>query len=213
MQMSKDVSASDQRAQPRVELAPKPAKVICQTGEYLCVVRDVSSMGAGLLFLHAVPPEPRIILQMPDGLTYPIERVWIGKKQAGYRFGCNVSLEDFTEEVSDFTPRAIRLAIKASAKLGDGRKVRDVQIVNLSCEGARFECDDDLPLNCLLGFSIEGLEKRLGQVRWRDGNTYGMQFQHVLSEQELSDCALRLQPFGSPFPNLLGGMLKAARAA
>ena len=89
---------SEQRAEPRMELAPKPAKVICQTGEYLCVVRDVSVLGAGLVFMHAVPPEPRILLQMANGLTYPIERVWIGKRQAGYRFGCEVTLDEFTEE-------------------------------------------------------------------------------------------------------------------
>jgi len=88
-----------------------------------------------------------------------------------------------------------------------------VKIENLSCEGARFSCDYDFPLNTLLGFSIEGLDKRLGQLRWRDGKSCGMQFQHPLSIQELADCALQLQPFGSPFPELLGDMLAKARAA
>ena len=213
MQMGIDAAMSEQREEPRTQLAPKGAKVVCQTGEYLCMVQDVSLLGAGLRFLHAVPPEPRILLQMPNGLTYPIERVWIGKRQAGYRFGCEVTLEEFTEEDCDFAARAIRLEISASARIGDGRKVREVSIENLSSQGARFNCDEDLPLNCLLGFDIRGLEKRLGQIRWRDGKTYGKQFQHALSEHELADCALELQPFGSPFPNLLGESLKAARAA
>lgn len=213
MRTSANIPVDEQRDEPRAELGPRPAKVICQSGEYLCVLRDVSLLGVGLSFRHAVPPEPRILLQLANSLTYPIERVWIGKKQAGYRFGCEVTLDEFTDEPGDFARRAIRLTIKAPAKLGDGRKLRDIRIVNLSCDGARFECEEDTPLNCLLGFSIDGLETRLGQVRWRDGNTYGMQFQHSLSEQELANCALELQPFGSPFPNLLGGALQAARAA
>ncbi len=213
MQTNGDGRAAGQHDDPRVELEHYPAKVICQTGEYLCTMRDVSTLGAGLTFLHAVPPEPRILLQLANGLTYPIERVWIGKRQAGYRFGCEVTLEEFTEPEDSFEPRAIRLNIAASAKVGDGRDVSMVQIENLSCEGARFQSEHEFPLNCLLGFSVEGLDKKIGQLRWRDGKQCGMEFQHRLTDQELADCALQLHPFGSPFPNMLGDMLANARAA
>ncbi len=223
--MPKDhVSMHDQtgdlnrRESERTELEPMLAKVVCQTGEYLCFVRDVSTLGAGLTFMHAVPPEERILLQLANGLTYPIERVWIGKRQAGYRFGCEVTIEEFTrpqfgEAEDGLAPRPIRLEIEADAKVGDGRQAAQVRLLNLSCEGARFECEVDFQLNALIGFSLEGLEKRIGQLRWRDGHTFGMQFQHRLTDQEIADCALMLQPFGSPYPDQLAGALDKARAA
>ncbi len=213
LQMNEAESAANRRDDQRVELEHYPAKVICHTGEYLCTLRDVSTLGAGLSFLHAVPPEPRILLQLANGLTYPIERVWIGKRQAGYRFGCEVTLEEFTQSESGHEARAIHLDIAACAKVGDGRNASMVRVENISCEGVRFQCEHEFALNCLLGFSIDGLDKRIGQLRWRDGKQCGMQFQHRLTEQELADCVLQLQPFGSPFPNMLGDMLANARAA
>lgn len=203
----------NRREAERTELDPVVAKVICQTGEYLCHVRDVSTLGAGLGFLHAVPPEPRILLQTANGLTYPIERVWIGKRQAGYRFGCDVLVEEFTDPEHEFAPRPIRLEVEGTAKVGDGREVAQVKLINLSAEGARFECEADFQLNALLGFAVEGLGKHIGQLRWRDGKTFGMQFKHRITDQELAHCALELQPFGSPFPDLLAGALDKARAA
>lgn len=204
---------SDRRENERTRLSPKLAKVICQTGEYLCFPRDVSELGTGLGFMHAVPPEPRILLQLANGLIYPIERVWIGKRQAGYRFGCEVSVEEFTGDDEEFDPRPIRLDISAAARVSDGRTSCPVKIINLSCEGARFESETEFALERLLGFSADGLDERLGELRWRDGKQFGMQFQHPLSVLELAECAVRLQPFGSPFPHLLGDALDKARAA
>lgn len=189
------------------------AKAICQTGEYVCLIRDLSEIGIGLSYLHEAPSESRIILQLTNGLTYPLERVWAGKRQAGYRFGSEISLDEFLHEESPFENRPIRLDITAEARITDGRTITRVKLVDISREGAKFESDAAHPEQRLVSFEALGLPQRLGQVRWQDGTTFGMQFQHPLEIQELATMAMRLQPFDAPLADRLGGALAKARAA
>lgn len=203
----------EEREAERASLSLRPAKMVCQSGEYICQVRDVSTLGVGLAFLHPIPPEARIILQLANDATYPIERVWIGKRQAGYRFGCDVTLEEFVGEKSAYEARALRLKVSAPARLKDGREEITARLVDLACEGARIECDGDLALGRLFGFEVEGMSAQLCEIRWRDGKQFGVSFQHALTLKELAHCALQLQPFGSSLPSGFTGLLSGARAA
>lgn len=204
----------------------RSAKVVCQTGEYVCLVRDVCEVATSLSFLHDVPPEARIILCLANGRTYPIERVWSGKRQAGYRFASDVAPDEFRHETGPYETRPIRLDIKAPAQILDGREAYGAQLLDISNHGAKFECASLLQEHRLLGFRVSGMNQRLGQIVWteRHGaeNTseawrYGIQFQHPVALQELANAALRLQPFDAPVSgDFTGGFsesLSKARAA
>jgi hypothetical protein len=206
-------SGRDARGAERAQLRPLTAKIVCQSGEYVCQLRDLSTLGVGLSFLHQVPPEARIILQLSNETTYPIERVWIGKRQAGYRFGCEVELADFTAVERDIRHRPIRLKFTAPARIATGSHRRDVQLVDLSCEGARIECADSIARTGLVGFELAGLAPQLATVRWQDGRQFGLAFQHKLALAELAACGLHLQPFNTSLPWGFAGLLAAARAA
>lgn len=206
-------TGSDLRQADRAVMALPAAKLVCQSGEYVCHLRDVSVLGVGLAFRHAVPPEPRIILQLPSGATFPIERVWLGKRQAGYRFGCEVSLDDFAITPDNNAPHPLALKVNAPARIRNGQKELCVRIAELACDGARIVCDSPPPQGRLVGFDVAGLAPQLGEIRWKDGNEYGLHFQHRLTIEELAQCALRLQPFGSSLPAGFAGLLSAARAA
>lgn len=204
---------SDQRLAQRASLALPAAKLVCQSGEYVCRLRDFSTLGIGLTFLHAIPPEARIILQLAGGATFPIERVWIGKRQAGYRFGCEVTLDDFTAKGGDIDRRPLSLNIRAPARIRQGQTEIAAELTELACDGARFRCDTALPGDCLLGFELDGLAPQLGEIRWRDGKQFHLHFRHRLTLDELAQCAVHLQPFGSSLPTGFAGLLSAARAA
>lgn len=206
-------SGADAREAARVSLPLRTAKLVCETGEYLCQIRDVSTLGVGLALLHVIPPEPRIILQLDSGRTYPVERVWTGKRQAGYRFGCEVSLDEFIGEEQSDEHGALRLNLTAPVTVIDGRDTVAAKITEIGIDGARIECGDTLPINSLLSFEFDGLPKSLGKVCWRDGGTYGVTFQHPLDLKELAQYALSTQPYAKPEPSRFAGMLAAARAA
>ncbi|MEO0462731.1 MAG: PilZ domain-containing protein [Pseudomonadota bacterium] len=210
-------NAAQTHAEARKALMMRTAKVVCQTGEYICVMRDVSEVGTSLSFLHDAPPERRIMLALANGLTYPIERVWAGKRQAGYRFASAVETGEFFQCDEPYSARPIRLGIRAGALLTDGRDNLPAQMVDLASHGARIECIADWSENRLLSFRVNGLPQRLGQIAWREEggavDTYGLQFQHPIPLADLAVAAHRLQPFDAPIPGGFREPLDKARAA
>lgn len=208
-----DTPGTESRTEARKSVMLRTAKVVCESGEYVCLIRDLSELGIGLSFLHDAPPDARIILQLTNGLTYPIERVWAGKRQAGYRFGSEISLNEFLHEESPFDNRPVRLELSAEARITDGRAITRVHLLDISREGAKFESDGIHPQNRLISFDALGLPQRLGQIRWNEDKHFGIQFQHPLSIKELAAVSLRLQPFDQTAPDPLGIGLAKSRAA
>jgi len=189
------------------------AKLVCQSGEYLTLIRDVSEKGIGLGFMHDVPPETRTILQLANGMTYPVERVWAQSRQAGYRFGCTITLDEFLREETPHPVRPLRLNVEGTARVQDGRNVMNAKLLDLSCEGAKIESFDDIRSLGLVSFELPGMSPRLAQVRWCEGELYGLQFQHALDTEELAKCAMELQPFGDMRKSRFAKLLAKARAA
>ena len=202
-----------QRQSHRASLMLRRAKLVCQSGEYLTLIRDVSQEGIGLGFLHDVPPETRTILQLANGMTYPVERVWAQSRQAGYRFGCTITLDEFLREETPHPIRPLRLNIEGTARIQDGRTAMDATLLDLSCEGAKIKGHEDIRSRGLVSFELPGLSPRLAQVRWNKEEYYGLQFQHPLDTEELADCAMRLQPFGDMRKSRFARLLAKARAA
>ena len=189
------------------------AKLVCQSGEYLCLIRDVSEIGVGLGFLHEVPPEPRILLQLSNDLTYPIERVWTGQRQAGYRFANGISLNEFIREQSPFPNRPVRLHFSGPVRIQDRSRVQDARLLDLSCEGAKLAAPVQPEVGRLITFELSGMEPQLAQVRWVEEGKFGVRFHHPLETEELARAALHHQPFDERRPSGFTRLLAKARAA
>lgn len=171
------------------------AKVVCQKGEYLCIVRDVSAEGVGLRFLHAVPPEPRIILALANGATYPVERVWSGKQQAGYRFASPVEVDEFIHEPSPFASREVRLSTRAAAKVEAGGQLHDAEVMDLSKGGAMIASAIPFAVGSRVALATKGMQRRLVDVCWRKGEMHGLSFVEPMTTAKLAEVALLLRPF------------------
>lgn len=210
---SDTVNGEDARQAKRAVLSMRHAKVVCQSGQYLALIRDVSDLGVGLVFLHDVPPEERIILQLANDHTYPIERVWCGKRQSGYRFGCAVKVEEFVEEQSAHEKRALRVKASGEVRIVEGRTIATGQLLDISCEGAKFAADTKHVPQRLLSFEVDGLAPQLGQIRWQDEGRFGLKFQHPLTAEELAACLLHLQPYAQSEPCEYTSLLSKACAA
>ncbi len=199
----------DQRAAPRSSLLLRTAKVVCQSGESLCLVRDVSATGAGLRFFHAVPPEPRIFLELAGGRIHPIERVWAREAEAGYRFASEIDVADFIAERSDHATRAIRLRLERAALVTVEDADCHAMLTDISRTGARIETAHSWPLQAFVRLEVAGFPIRYGHVRWRDGPAHGIVFQNVIPLGDLAQHLLAQQPFTEqPGPN--GWAIRAA---
>jgi len=195
----------------------RSAKVVCQSGEYICLIRDLSLKGVSLSFLHAAPGESRIILALANGQTYPIQRVWEGKTRAGYSFATPVSLDEFRHEDQPFNVRPIRLAIEASARLIDGRRSHSAHLLDISVHGARIACDADMDPGRLVSLQVSGMAQQLCTIVWSDAAQepahFGLRFQHPLRLKELAHSALKLQPLDHSKTDANPFKLGASRAA
>ncbi|MEM7702561.1 MAG: PilZ domain-containing protein [Pseudomonadota bacterium] len=187
----------------------RSAKVVCQTGEYICLMRDVCEDGVHLSFLHEAPIEPRIILMLSNGHTHPIQRIWAGERQAGYRFAAPIVLDEFLQERTPFAMRPVRLSVRASARVVDGSQSHLAQLLDLSTHGARFECAAPLAPGREISFQAHAMAPQLGEVIWSDVDrenrqVFGLQFRQPLNLRELAEASLRMQPYGpGPAPDAL----------
>jgi hypothetical protein len=190
-------SVEELRAAPRFTLLIRSAKLICDSGEYLCVIRDVSATGVRLRIFHPLPPCQRFELELATGERFEIERVWETPDHAGFRFDDSIDVHEFIAEASPYPKRALRLRLDFPAAIATDGGVAGVTVRDLSREGARIETTMPLAIRQRLKLTADGLPPLMASVCWRSKSAYGLVFQQVFTFEELAKLAAKLQPFGA----------------
>ncbi|MBW8753872.1 MAG: PilZ domain-containing protein [Sphingomonadales bacterium] len=192
----------DMRAALRSSLMFRTAKILCESGEYICVVRDVSATGARLRLFHAPPPDQHLFLELANGDRYAMERVWVRDDHAGFRFSCTIDVDHFIAEPSPYPRRPIRLKLHRPADVVADGISSPAMLLDLSQQGARVEAGRKLAIEQKLWLAVEGQPERFGCVRWRSGYTHGLVLQQSFRLDELAHYALALQPFDATDPTV-----------
>jgi hypothetical protein len=183
------------REAPRFSLVMRTAKLLCETGEYVCVVRDISATGTRLRLFHAIPPDSHLYLELANGQRYAMERMWQDGDHAGFRFASPIAVAEFVEETSPHPRRPLRLRLQRSClATADGRDWR-AMLVNMSQQGACIEASGEIPVGQQLRLEVPGIPLRFGHVCWRKKHAHGLVFQQSFRLDELARYALELQPF------------------
>ena len=188
-------SVEELRSAPRFTLLIRSTKLICNSGEYLCVIRDVSASGVRLRIFHRLPPGERFELELSTGDRFEVERVWESKDHAGFRFADWIDVHGFIAEASPYPKRALRLRLDFPAAISTDNGVAGVTVRDLSREGARIETTMPLAIRQKVRLTAEGLPPLIGNVCWRSSSAYGLVFQQVFTFEELAKLAAKLQPF------------------
>lgn len=187
------VQACEERAAPRFTLLIRAAKVVAPEGEFICVIRDVSESGVSLRGFHSLPAGASQWLELQTGERYAIEPVWTRGNEAGYRFIDPVAVDSLVAEAGRFPKRQLRLNIGFEVTLAflGGRVLADV--VNLSQQGARIECDALLAIDQPLRLCSGLLPEVRARVRWRQGREYGLVFDDTFSLSQFAVFAAGVQ--------------------
>lgn len=191
-------SPEDLRSTPRFTLLIRSAKLVCEHGEFLCIIRDVSASGVRLRIFHPLPPVDVYQLELSTGDRFEIERVWESPDHAGFRFADWIDVKDFIAEASPYPKRALRLRVEFPAQIEADASAAPATVRDLSREGARIECDLPLAIRQKVKLSARGLPPIVGNVCWRSATAYGLVFQQVFTFDELAKLAARLQPYSQP---------------
>lgn len=186
----------EQRDSTRFSLVMRTAKLLCETGEYLCVVRDISQTGTKLRLFHEVPPDSHLFIELANGQRYAMERVWMDGDHAGFRFSSPINVAEFVEETSPYPRRPMRLRIPRNALVTANGKDTRAMLVNISQQGAGIEASGEIPVSQLVRVEVPGLPLRFGHICWRKKFSHGVVFQQAFRLDELARYALQLQPYG-----------------
>jgi hypothetical protein len=193
---------AEQRAAGRVALLLRAAKLVGTSGEYLCILRDVSAGGIKLRLFHPLPDDAPFALELGNGARYPVAPVWAAVNQAGFRFVAGpVDIAPLLCEPSAFPRRPLRFAIDLEAIAMVGGHDLQARLLNLSQDGARFSCERRLALAQPVQLDAPGLPPISARVRWRDGCDHGVAFERRFGMEELSRLLAAInRPQSQPIP-------------
>lgn len=201
----------DRRAGKRYTLILRAGKLVCDAGEFLCVLRDVSEKGMKARLFHPLPEAAAYDVEIGGEERYRVEPVWSRGQDTGFRFaGGEVEIQRLLTESGPFPKRHIRLRLAAELPVrlfADGG-VRGGRIKDISQHGALIEVPEGLMLGQNVQIEGEGLPSTAGRARWRRGSNYGVVFQQGFRLDELATLVAYLQlrtDGGSPLRTAVRG--------
>lgn len=179
-------AGADGRIAPRITPLIKAAKLVTPAGEYLCVVRDVSSTGVSLRLLHEQADTTRCILELQNGDRHRISQVWKTQDRAGFRFDEAADLERIIAHTGAYPLRPLRLRLELRAHVLAGLQRLEVRLLDISRQGARIECAQILSPGRKVRLTAPAMRPMLAEVRWQSGGTAGLAFEEHFGLEELA---------------------------
>ena len=176
----------EMRGAQRFTLLIRTAKLVCESGEYLCIIRDVSETGVRLKLFHALPADRRMALELANGEVYFIETVWERGGHAGFRFSAPIDVHGFIAEVSPFPRRQLRLRVDFPAVIAADGEAEGARLIDLSQNGARIDCERHLAVGQRVKLEAEGFPPVIARVAWRSTPEYGLAFEEVFTLKALA---------------------------
>jgi hypothetical protein len=191
--MTQTPDYAELRGAQRFTLLIRTAKLVSASGEFLCVVRDVSETGLRLKLFHALPADSHMALELANGEVYFIERVWERDSHAGFRFSAPIDVHSFIEEVSPYPRRQIRLRFETPAALWIDERSLSARVRDLSQHGAQIACESHLALGQRVKLKADGLPVLWAKVCWRSAPLYGLAFEQFFTLEQLAQVTAALQ--------------------
>ncbi len=176
----------EMRGAQRFTLLIRTAKLVCERGEYICIIRDVSETGVRLKLFHALPADRRMALELANGAVYFIESVWEQGGHAGFRFSAPIDVHGFIAEVSPYARRQLRLRVDFAAAVAVDGEAVEARVTDLSQNGARIECGHHLAVGQRVKLVAEGFPPVIARIAWRSSPEYGLAFEEVFTLEALA---------------------------
>lgn len=178
----------------RFALAMRVAKVSCERGEFLCVVKSISAARAEVRFFHQAPASEVLQLEMANGFRSQMQLAWREGDQAGYCFDSPIEISECLDNPGRHGRPEIRVQLDLPCEIAVGEETDTATLLDLSQSGACIFSVANLSERQMLRMGIDGREMRIGHVQWRKGEQYGLIFQQSLGLVELAKIAHEAGP-------------------
>jgi len=186
-------NSSERRRSGRFALLIQAAKLVTESHEYLCIVRDASVDGLKIRHFGQFADCGHLKVELANGEAFPVELVWMDETYAGLQFNDPVDLSRIVSLSNGELPkRKLRLKTEAPADVGWEDRIAPAIVRNLSQQGAAIECRELMSKDQMIRLDIHGLSSLFAKVRWRRGTEYGLVFETTLSFEELAAAIVKL---------------------
>ena len=177
---------ANQRSAERLNLMIRAAKLIGPSGEFLCIIRDVSEAGIRVKALSALPDDEHLKLELANGSRFEIGRVWNNETEAGFRLNTPIDVPAFVAERSHHPKCAVRLRVECPATISANGVTTEAAICDISRQCARIRTTGQLALRQEVTLSAFGIGTLRATVQWRDRPFYGLVLREIFSLEELA---------------------------
>lgn len=186
-------SALGRRLSTRYLRLIRPAKLLMDGRDLLCVVRDISNGGLQLQLFHELPEHDEIAIEFDSAHRYPLREVW----KSGGRMGCaflqHVDIKPIlSSEGLEHPKRQPRLQVDHDAHLfSDGKKV-PVIVRDISQRGVALDCPAWLMIDELVRLESKAIPPVYAKVRWRSPPRYGLVLEQTFGMASLAKICLQM---------------------
>lgn len=188
-----DVVVDEGRAAPRFRTLLQSARLIGEKNQSLCIVRDVSETGMKVRLFGTVDVGDRICVEFKGGRTVCATVQWTDDRFAGLAFETAIDLQQIFDTVEpDYSHRAPRLELNATATVTFGRVRTTMAILDISVSGIKMLGGDALIRGENVAIDIEGLVKCNAVVKWKASDLVGVELEHPMPVERLTAWASQL---------------------
>ncbi|MBC9032974.1 PilZ domain-containing protein [Sphingomonas sp. JC676] len=188
--------ANERRKSQRHITVLQVAKLVTETCEELCIVRDISSGGLKAEIYCPLQLDDKVQIQFKSGQQVDGHVVWLEDRQAGIEFDQTIETERLLvrrERDPEGNPvRAPRLKVDMPGMLRVNGEQACVHVGDISQDGCKVHSDLLLKPGIGCEISLPGLGFRMAAVRWFRDNEAGVRFHERLSYQEFAQWRHRL---------------------
>ena len=196
---SESPSGPERREAQRYASLIRAAKLLGPDGEFVCVIRDVSTTGISLRSFHRLP-DGALTLTLQNGDAYGLEMVRSSGSEASFTFAGPVDVERLVVDTSKFPKRQLRINLSHAATVSTLTQCFGAVIANLSQQGAQIRCDARLAIEQPIWLKAPPMPDIRAKIRWRGKESYGLAFDTTFTLREFAQLAAQLQ-----CPSLLEG--------
>lgn len=180
----------DRRQSQRHITVLQVAKLITETCEELCIIRDISGGGLKAEVYCALHVGEKVRVQFKSGLEVGGHVVWAEDQQAGIRFDESIEAEALLirreHDLDGYPLRSPRIKVNMPGTMRVNGEQVAIQVCDISQDGCRIHSDLMLKPGTGCEIALPGLGYRLASVRWFRDNQAGIMLHERLSYQDFA---------------------------
>jgi hypothetical protein len=173
--------SSNRRTGQRYMSVLQAGKVITDTIEELCLIRNISSRGVMAEIFAPLDADTPVEIEFKAGARIRGMVRWIKDGRAGVEFDQPIDVHEvLAPHTGRMAPRAPRLSIDSMARISIGEAHDTLRVVDISQGGVKVEAGMILESGIDVVVEIEGLPVRASVVRWVSRQHAGISFNRIM---------------------------------